>query len=60
MVLNSTETIKLTRDEEKEGGGGVWGGGGRRGRLHTHRYTVTTRMTPALKAGSDESHFSRK
>ena len=24
-------------------------GGGGRGRLHTYRYTVTTRMTPALR-----------
>ena len=32
-------------------------GGGRRG-LDTYRYTVTTRMTPSLKTGSDESHFN--
>ena len=36
--------------------------GGRvgRGRLYPYRYTVTTRMTPALmiKMGSDESHFN--
>ena len=31
----------------------VRGGGGR---LYTYRYTVTTRMTPALKMGRDESH----
>ena len=30
-----------------------WGGG----RLHTYRYTVTTRMT-CMKVGSDESHFN--
>ena len=29
------------------GGEGVWSGG--RGRLYTYRYTVTTRMTSALK-----------
>ena len=29
-----------------------------RGRLYTYRYTVTTRMTPALKMGSDGSHFN--
>ena len=39
------ETIRLIRDGEK---GGVYGGGGR-GRLYTYRYTVTTRMTPALR-----------
>ena len=33
-------------------------GGGGRGRLYTYRYTVTTRMIPALKMGSDESHFN--
>ena len=30
-----------------EGGRGYGGGG--RGRLYTYRYTVTTRMTPALR-----------
>ena len=33
----------------------MWGGGG--GRLYTYRYTVTTRITSALR-GSDESHFN--
>ena len=32
-------------------------GGGERGRLYSYRHTLTTRMTPALKMGSDESHF---
>ena len=45
MVLNVHETIRLIRDGEK--GEGVWGGG--RGRLYTYRFTVTTRMTPALR-----------
>ena len=36
----------LIRDGEKGGRG--YGGGGR-GRLHTYRYTVTTRMFPALR-----------
>ena len=36
-------------------GGRGYGGGGR-GRVYTHRYTVTTRMT-CIKMGSDESHF---
>ena len=40
----STETIRLIRDGEK---GGVWRW--RRGRLYTYRYTVTTRMTSALR-----------
>ena len=31
----------------RRGGGGNGGGG--RGRLHTYRFTVTTRMTPALR-----------
>ena len=33
-------------------------GGGRRERLYTYRYIVTTRMIPAYKMGSDESHFN--
>ena len=49
MALNvpGTETIRLIRDGER-GGEGVWrcGGGGR---LYNYRYTVTTRMTPALR-----------
>ena len=44
MVLNVHSTIRLIRDGEK----GVWiGEGGER--LYTYRYTVTTRMTPALR-----------
>ena len=43
--LTSTETTRIIRDGEK--GGGVWRWG--RGRLYTHRYTVTTRMTPAVR-----------
>ena len=31
---------------------------GEKGDYYTCRYTVTTRMTPALKMGSDESHFN--
>ena len=46
MVFNVTETIRLIRDGEKGGRGyGGWG----RGRLYTYRYTVTTRMIPALR-----------
>ena len=43
----SAETIRLIRDREK-GTGREYGGGGR-GRLYTYCYTVTTRMTPALR-----------
>ena len=43
--FTSTETIMLIRNGEK--GGGIWRGG--RGRLYTYRYTVTTRMTLALR-----------
>ena len=41
----STETIRLIRDGSNRGGGG----GGRRERLYTYRYTVATKMTPALR-----------
>ena len=41
-----TATIRLIRDGEK-GEGGMDAGG--RGRLNTCRYTVTTRMIPALR-----------
>ena len=40
--------MRLVRDGEKGGGGKRYGGGGR-GRLYTYRYTVTTRMIPALR-----------
>ena len=49
--LTSTETTRLIRDRERKGGGGGgrgYGGGGRE-RLYTCRYTVTIRMTPALR-----------
>ena len=42
------ETKRLIRDGEKGGGGWVYGCG-ERGRLYTYRYTVTTRMTSALR-----------
>ena len=42
----SKETIRLIRDGEKEGK--RYGGGGRR-RLYTCHYTVTTRLTAALR-----------
>ena len=46
-MVCSTETIRLIRDGEERGGRGNGGGGG--GRLYTYRYTVTTRMIPALR-----------
>ena len=50
----STETIRLIRDGEKVGAGGGGGGEGvwrwgKREILYTYRYTVTTRMTSALR-----------
>ena len=38
--------MRLIRDGEK---GGRGYGGGKRRRLYTYRYTVTTRMIPALR-----------
>ena len=52
--------MRLLRDREMvggRGGGGGYGGWGR-GRLYTYRYTVSTRMIPALRWGSDERHFN--
>ena len=43
MSYTSTETTRLIRDGEK-GGKGVWRWG-----KYTYRYTVTTRMTSALR-----------
>ena len=47
------DVLRLIRD----GGKGVWRWGGR-GRLCTYRYTVATRMTPALRWAAMESHFN--
>ena len=44
MVLNIHRNHKAYKGR-REGG---YGGGGR-GRLYTYRYTVTTRMIPALR-----------
>ena len=46
MVLNVHRNHKAYYGRGEEGKGYR---GGRRGRLYTHRYTVTTRMTPALR-----------
>ena len=63
QYLASTETIRLIRDVEKyekevwrcagRGGWGGWGGD----YIKIYCYIITTSMTPALKTGSDESHF---
>ena len=44
--FTSTETVRLIRDGEK-GGKGVWRWG--KNDSNTYRYTVTTRMIPALR-----------
>ena len=49
MALNVHRNHKLIRGVEKGGGGGRGYGGWERGRLYTYRYTVTTRMIPALR-----------
>ena len=52
MVLNVHRNRKAYSGRGEGGGGGGggmrYGGGGRR-RLYTYRYTVPTRMTPALR-----------
>ena len=48
FCLTSTETSKFISN----------GGGGGGGRLYTYRYTVTTRMTPALKMGQNHKTVS--
>ena len=47
MVLNVQETVRLIRDGEK-GRKGVWRWGERE-IMYLYRYTVTTRMTSALR-----------
>ena len=48
MVLNVHRNYKAYRGRGEGGGGGRYGGG-RRGKLYTYRYTVTTRIIPALR-----------
>ena len=47
MVLN-VHRNRTAYQGRAEGGEGVWGGGGA-GEADTYRYTVTTRMTSALR-----------
>ena len=54
--FTSTETVWLIRDGEMGGGSGC--GGGERGRLYTYRYTVTTRMIPALRRAAMRAIFN--
>ena len=49
MVLNVHRNHTAYRDGEMGGGGGGMEVGGGGGRLYTHLYTVTTRMTSALR-----------
>ena len=49
MLLYVHRNRRLIRVGEKVGEGGVEVGGGGRGRLYTYCYTVTTRMTSALR-----------
>ena len=46
MLLNVHRNHEAYYGGEKERRGY---GGGERGRIYTYRYTVTTRMTPALR-----------
>ena len=53
-ALTSPGTIRIIRYGERgEGGMGRWGGG----RLYSNRYTVTTRMAPALRWAAMRSIF---
>ena len=47
--LTSSETVRLIRDGEKGEGMDRGGGAGGGERLYIYRYTVITRMTPALR-----------
>ena len=51
LIRESTETIRLIR--EGRGKRGYAGGG--RGKLYIYHYTVTTRMTPALRRAAVRS-----
>ena len=50
MLLKVNMVLNVHRnDKPLKGTGGRGYGGGGRGRLYTYHYTVTTRMTPALR-----------
>ena len=46
MVLNVHRNHKAYKGRAERAGGGRWG---EREVIYTYRYTVTTRMTPALR-----------
>ena len=50
MVLNVYRNRTFIRDGEK--GEVFFNGGGGKGDYYTYRYTVTTRMTPALRCAA--------
>ena len=54
MVLNVHRNVRLVRDGEKGRRG--YGGGGRE-RPYTYHYTVTTKMTPALRWAAMRAMF---
>ena len=49
MVLNATETVRLITGTGRRGTGGRGMKLRDRGDYNAYRYTVTTRMTPALR-----------
>ena len=48
VYLTSTETVRLIMDGQGVGAEKVWRWG-KREIIYTYRYTVTSRMTPALR-----------
>ena len=58
VLITSTETMRLIRDGEKWGEVRGMDRGGGRGILYTCRYTVTTRMVPALRWAAMRTIFN--